>query len=326
MSNIRESLIKVVDRFPKTRIAVIGDLILDEFIWGNVQRISPEAPVPVVEVIRESMVPGGAANVAMNLVALGAETRLAGLIGDDIAGQQLVEILNTAKVLNQHIVSDKDRKTTIKTRIIAHHQQVCRTDRESRDNPGNNTQMRLRDCACDAISESHSVILSDYAKGVFSDSLAGDLIDFAIGQNSFVAVDPKKSNFSTYRRASIITPNLKEVERACHSAIVDQKSLHSLGSKLRVAHNFDNLLVTMGEKGMALFSQDQISQIDTAAREVYDVTGAGDTVIAILTLAVAAGASLLEAAYLANHAAGVVVGKLGTATLTTGELIESLKR
>lgn len=325
MTDRSKELIEIVERFPGKRIAVVGDLILDEFIWGDVRRISPEAPVPIVEVVRESIAPGGAANVAMNLANLGAQPIPAGLIGNDFAGRQLIKVLSDADINCKNIVRDKDRNTTLKTRIIAHHQQVCRTDRESRELPSEEIQSSLREFAQMAINDSQAVILSDYAKGVFTDSMTRDLIGFSRQKGLFISVDPKKNDFSAYRGASILTPNLKEAERACNQSISDPGNLHKLGAELRHIHNLGNLLITLGEKGMVLFSEEGITDIKAAAREVYDVTGAGDTVIAVFTLSIAAGASPQDAAFLANRAAGIVVGKLGTATLSVEELIENLK-
>jgi len=324
MPNLEKQLEEIVTRFTGTRITVVGDLILDEFIWGDVQRISPEAPVPVVEVNRESLLPGGAANVAMNLASLGAEPLVVGLIGDDSAGRRLEDVLEQSGVTAGFLVRDPERRTTVKTRIIAHQQQVCRTDRENRMTPSPEILSRVRQKARRAIEQSRAVILSDYAKGVFIDSLARDLIRHSLDGGSFVAVDPKKDDFSAYATASILTPNLKEAERACGFPILDPDSLRRAGTELMASHGLASLLITMGEKGMALFQEGSFHLIETAAKEVYDVTGAGDTVIAVLTLAVAAGAALNEAAHLANHAAGIVVGKVGTATPTPEELIKSL--
>jgi len=324
MPNLEKQLTEIVTRFTGTRIAVVGDLILDEFIWGDVQRISPEAPVPVVEVNRESLLPGGAANVAMNLASLGAEPLVVGLVGDDSAGRRLEDVLEQSGVTAGLLVRDPERLTTVKTRIIAHQQQVCRADRENREAPPPGILSRVRQQARRAIEQSQAVILSDYAKGVFIDSLARDLIHYSLDGGSFVAVDPKKDDFSAYSNASILTPNLKEAERACGFPISDPDSLRKAGIQLMASHGLANLLITMGEKGMALFQEGRFHLIETAAREVYDVTGAGDTVIAVLTLAVAAGADLNEAAHLANHAAGIVVGKVGTATPTPEELLANL--
>ncbi len=319
-----ERLGEVVAGFPNCRIAVIGDLILDEFVWGNVERISPEAPVPVVDVIRESEHLGGAANVALNLTSLGAEVDLVGVVGHDAAAKRLAENLASSGISTDSIVGDSDRRTTIKTRIIAHHQQVCRTDRETKKSLDPTIRENVVSHSRESIGKADAVILSDYGKGVLSDEMATLLIECCREEGKFVAVDPKVNDFSHYAQASIITPNKWEAELASGISIFDEVSLEQAGRMILKIASADDVLITRGDQGMSLISHQGRLDIPTVAREVFDVTGAGDTVIATLALGVAAGATVHEAAVLANHAAGVVVGKLGTASASVDELLASL--
>ena len=317
-------LSEVVSGFSGCRIAVIGDLILDEFVWGSVERISPEAPVPVVEVIRESEHLGGAANVALNLTSLGAEVDLVGVVGQDRAAQRLAENLASSGISTDSVVGDSERRTTIKTRIIAHHQQVCRADRETKKGLDPAIRGEVMGHSRESIRKADVVILSDYGKGVLSDEMAALLIEYCREAGKFVAVDPKVNDFSHYRQASIITPNKWEAELASGVSIFDEESLEQAGRVILQIASADDVLITRGDQGMSLISQEGRLDIPTVAREVFDVTGAGDTVIATLALGVAAGATVHEAAVLANHAAGVVVGKLGTASASVDELLASL--
>lgn len=320
----RSELRHLIQAFPETKIAIIGDLILDQFIWGKVSRISPEAPVPVVEVTRESEHLGGAANVALNLVALGAIPLLVGVIGEDPAADLFEANLQRAGIGGEGLVIDPTRRTTVKTRIIAQHQQVCRTDRECRAPLSSAIRQALLQKAREAVQQCDAVIISDYAKGVIDAEHTMQLIQSAKDLGRFVAVDPKVADYRVYRGASIITPNKHEAELASGISIDGPESLEKAAQRILALAQADNLLITRGEDGMSLFEGARCHHIPTVAREVYDVTGAGDTVIANLTLGVAAGAALPLAALLANHAAGVVVGKLGTATASPLEILESL--
>ena len=324
ISSPKQQLQKIIEQFSDQPILVVGDLILDRFVWGRVERISPEAPVPVVEVERESVHLGGAANVACNLVVLKGQPLLVGVIGCDEAGERLVEELHRLNISSEGVIRDSDRMTTIKTRIIAHHQQVCRTDRESTTALSQGVLGKLRGVYQAFLNQVKGVILSDYAKGALSQTLIPDLIQDSREAENFLAVDPKAGDFSIYHGASIITPNKKEAERASGVEIVDELSFIQAGQKLLEIIASDYLLITRGEEGMTLFEGQEQTHIPTVAREVFDVTGAGDTVVASLTLAVAAGASIREAATLANHAAGVAVGKLGTAAATPEEILSSI--
>ena len=324
MSKNKQQLQKVVQQFSDQPILVVGDLMLDRFVWGRVERISPEAPVPVVEVVKETVHLGGAANVAYNLAVLKARPLLVGVVGSDEAGDRLVEELHRQEISSEGIVRDKGRSTTIKTRIIAHNQQVCRTDREDKTPLSQETVDQMKSAYQPLLEQVQGMILSDYAKGALSAALVVDLIQEARQAKKFLAVDPKSGDFSVYRGASIVTPNKKEAVRASGVEIVDEASFIQAGEKLLEVIASDYLLITRGEEGMTLFEGKEHSHIPTVAREVFDVSGAGDTVIASLTLAVAAGASIRDAAILANHAAGVAVGKLGTAAATGEEILSSI--
>ena len=315
---------QIVERFPGQRILVVGDLILDQFTWGRVDRISPEAPVPVVEVTKETFHLGGAANVVSNLAVLGAKPRLVGIVGKDGAGQQVLEALEDQGIGIEGIVQDPSRITTIKTRILAQNQQVCRTDRENRSSPDQSVLGQLGDLCDRFIGEANGIILSDYSKGVLSKELVHGLVEKSRQSEKFLAVDPKMSDFTDYRGACTVTPNKREAEYASGVPIIDEASLAVAGQKLLSEGGLDCLLITRGEEGMSLFENQTHSHIPAVAREVFDVTGAGDTVVSLLTLGVAAGASVLEAAMLANHAAGVVVGKLGTAAASIKEILTSV--
>lgn len=324
MTKNNQQLQKVVQQFSDQPILVVGDLMLDRYVWGRVERISPEAPVPVVEVVKETVHLGGAANVAYNLAVLKARPLLVGVVGRDEAGDRLVEELHRQEISSEGIVRDKGRSTTIKTRIIAHNQQVCRTDREDKTPLSQGTVDQMRSAYQPLLEQAKGMILSDYGKGALSAALVVDLIQEARRTKKFLAVDPKAGDFSVYRGASIVTPNKKEAVRASGVEIVDEASFIQAGEKLLEVTASDYLLITRGEEGMTLFDGKEHSHIPTVAREVFDVSGAGDTVIASLTLAVAAGASIRDAAILANHAAGVAVGKLGTAAASGEEILSSI--
>ncbi len=314
-----EALLK---KFRSTKILVIGDLILDEFIWGKVERISPEAPVPVVWVDQESVMPGGAANVARNVRALGGEVRLVGVVGKDTAAHRLLAELKEKGIPTDNILTDPARPTIAKTRVIAHHQQVVRIDREQVKRFDASLNKRLIEAALRLIPQVDGIIIEDYGKGLISPELLKPVVIWAKRHKKVIAVDPKEEHFSTYRGVTALTPNKKEASLAAGFPITDKESLHRAGAEIIKRLSPEVLLVTLGEEGMALFAGDGAKpvHIPTVAREVFDVSGAGDTVIAVFTLARAAGASYLEAARLANAAAGVVVGKLGTADCSAQEL------
>lgn len=318
---------QILQHFNRQTIVVLGDLMLDEFIWGEVRRISPEAPVPVVEVKRESWHLGGAGNVVSNLLALGAQALPIGLIGDDLAGTRLREAFKANNADTSGLVVDATRPTTRKTRIVAHSQQMLRTDREDRTPIHANNEAQVAAAFQLALAKADAVIISDYDKGLLTPHLLQRVIERTQALNKPICLDPKIKNFQHYRGVDVITPNQHEAERAANLEIADESSVRAAATNIRNLLACKNVLITRGEHGMSLLAEDDtLFNIPTVAREVYDVTGAGDTVIATLTLALAAGAMPHEAAILANHAAGVVVGKVGTATLTQAELLASLAK
>jgi D-beta-D-heptose 7-phosphate kinase/D-beta-D-heptose 1-phosphate adenosyltransferase len=313
-------LAELIRRFPGVRVLVVGDLMLDRFVWGQVERISPEAPVPVVHVTGEDERPGGAGNVVSNIAALGGRAAACGVVGDDAAGKRLAAALRALGAATEGVVVSRHARTTEKTRIIAHHQQVVRLDHEeSPPLDGAGTQ-RVRDFVLGGCARCDVVVVSDYAKGVIGPELLAALAE-AHGRAPFTwVVDPKRPNFAHYRRASLMKPNRAEAAEAAGIEIRDRASLCAAGARLLERWETEAVLISRGEEGMALFRRGGVEEFPTVAREVYDVTGAGDTVLAACALALGAGGTLEEAALLANHAAGVVVGKLGTATLSGAEL------
>ncbi len=321
-----ETLIGAVRKFPRKRILVIGDVMLDRFIWGSVSRISPEAPVPVVEIRTETTCLGGAANVAANIKSLGATPVPLGVTGRDAEGRNLRGILKTMGAPVSGLVEDPGRATTVKTRIIAHHQQVCRTDREDRSPLSPAVQHRVAQQFRHHLARVDAVVISDYAKGLITLQLLREFLPAAKAAGKIVCVDPKLKNLAAYQPATVITPNTLEAERAAGMAISNRRDLQRAGRKILKETRIQHLLITRGEEGMALFEGiDQVTYIPTVAREVFDVTGAGDTVISTLALGLVAGLSIFEAAMLSNIAAGIVVGKLGTASVTPEELISRIQ-
>ena len=304
---------------------MLGDVMLDEFVWGDVTRISPEAPVPVVDIRRESIHLGGAANVLANLVALNAKACVIGVVGNDSAGARLRAALaeTNSQQPNGYLVVDEKRPSTIKTRIIAHSQLVVRADRELRTPVDAPTEDRIISALKEAIADAHAFVVSDYDKGVVTQRILREILPLAY-ERMPVLIDPKLRNFASYRPATLVTPNHHEALRMTDLEEDSDEGLHQAAKLIRATLQCDSVLVTRGSKGMILLEGDgKPVYVETAAREVYDVTGAGDTVIATLAVALASGASMFEAATLANHAAGIVVGKVGTATASADELIAS---
>jgi rfaE bifunctional protein kinase chain/domain len=320
---------EIIGRMHRMSVVVLGDLMLDEFVWGEVTRISPEAPVPVVDVRRESVHLGGAANVLANLVALGARASITGVIGDDRAGERLrTELRETSPAqADEMIVVDRSRPSTVKTRIIAHNQTVVRADRERRTPVDAATEDRIISVLQNAISEANAFVVSDYDKGAVTPRILNAVLPFAYGRGIPVLIDPKIRNFDAYRPATLVTPNHHEALRLTATEEDTDEGLKRAAQLIRERLGCDAVLITRGPGGMMLMEgmHDPV-YVETAAREVYDVTGAGDTVIATLAASLAAGASMLEAAILANHAAGIVVGKIGTATASTDELTSAISR
>lgn len=326
----KRRFLEILERFKEARILVIGDFILDQFVWGSVKRISPEAPVPVVKVERESYMPGGSLNVANNIRSLRGQVCPCGVVGRDLYGRMLVKIMRQQGIETGGIIYDPMRPTSLKTRIIAHSQQVVRFDREKTDDVCQADLNKILKFVRENIKHMDVVILEDYGKGVMQPFLLREIVRLAKKFRKPVLVDPKEKHFVYYQGVTCITPNRSEAfigyERTCGSCYKTPE-LETVGWGLMKKLKLDSVLITLGEGGMALFEKNKkLTRIPTAAREVYDVSGAGDTVIATLGLALAAGAKMQEAAKISNLAAGIVVGKLGTATVAPGELEEAIRK
>ena len=309
----------IIGRFKKARVLVIGDLIMDHFIWGKVRRISPEAPVPVVEVSEETVILGGAANVAANVRSLGGRSSVSGVVGKDSDGRELVRMLAESAVATDGIIQDPGRPTTIKTRIIANAQQVVRFDRENKEPLTLPVSDKLTTYLKKAVRNSDLVVISDYAKGLISEELVWVATELASTYKKPVLVDPKVEHFEYYTDVTLVTPNDREASIASGIEITDESTLRRAGEVLIGSLGCKALLITRGERGMSLFEETGETHIPTVAKEVFDVSGAGDTVIAVMALSLASGADFKEAAVLSNLAAGVVVAKMGTATVSPEE-------
>ena len=318
---------QIVSQFHRARVLVVGDLILDEFIWGNVSRISPEAPVPVVWVDSENFMPGGASNVANNIRSLGGEVHLAGVVGDDSRGETLLALLRKKGVHCEGIFADKHRPTTQKTRVIAHHQQVVRIDREELKPIPELVTKQILAYIRQRIETVDAVIIEDYGKGVIVPRLVQAIVQMAKKHGKIISVDPKETHFSYYRGVTTLTPNHHEASAAIGFKIKDDSTLEKAGRQMLRRLGCESVLITLGENGMAIFEdKKRMVRIPTVAQEVFDVSGAGDTVISALTLALASGASTIDAAHISNCAAGIVVGKVGVAVTTQQELIGSIRK
>lgn len=321
------ALKSVIGSFRRTKVLVVGDLILDEFIWGDVSRISPEAPVPVVWVKNESFMPGGASNVANNIRSLGGGALLCGVIGKDERGAILKGELKHKGVDVEGVLVDDSRPTTLKTRVVAQHQQVVRIDKEAVSPLGDRTMARLVQHIEKAVKKVDAVIIEDYGKGVITPKLLSKIVPLAKRNRKMILVDPKEEHFAYYKGATVITPNNHEASRAVGFEIRDNETLVKAGRKLLQKFQCVVALITLGENGMAVFKKGaKMVHIPTVAQEVFDVSGAGDTVIASYALALAAGADPIAAAHIANCAAGIVVGKVGIAVVTPEELTDRIKR
>ncbi|MCX5700707.1 MAG: D-glycero-beta-D-manno-heptose-7-phosphate kinase [Candidatus Omnitrophica bacterium] len=336
MKNLKE----IIKKLNRSKVLVIGDLILDEYIWGKVERISPEAPVPVVWANKKTHVPGGAANVANNIRSYGADVYLAGVLGSDKNAQVLLTELENNKINTKGIFEESTRYTTVKSRIIAGHQQIVRVDWEHTAPLAKETTHKIFNFIKMNIKNFDAVIIEDYGKGVINAQLLGSVISLARSHNKIIMVDPKEDHFQYYVGVNSITPNRKELENAVRNLkikdnknklkldsdkLFTDKDINLAGQQILEYLNLESLLVTLGEQGMKLFEKGgRMTHIPTVAQEVFDVSGAGDTVISTFTLGLCAGASKLEAAHIANYAAGIVVGKVGTATTTRDELLERL--
>ena len=323
----QQRLRQILERARRQRVLVIGDLMLDEFVWGTVGRISPEAPVPVVEVSSESCYPGGAANVARNLREFTGHVAVAGMIGRDRCGDQLLELLAKEKIHTGACAISPGFATIVKTRIIARQQQVVRVDREKIVVPAKRDVASVVSSVKKMLPRIDAVVFEDYGKGFLAQELVEQIVSAARRKKKIVAVDPNPRNEIAWRGISVVKPNRGE---AFHAAgILDNGndgSLEKVGQHLLEKWETELLLITLGDEGMMLFQRGrQPHRVPTRAQQVFDVSGAGDTAIALFTLALSAGATPLEATDIANHASAVVVGKLGTATVTRGELIDSFR-
>jgi D-beta-D-heptose 7-phosphate kinase/D-beta-D-heptose 1-phosphate adenosyltransferase len=320
-----DSLQGIVGRFEGRRVLVLGDLMLDHYLWGRCERISPEAPVPVVEIQRETSSLGGAGNVAANLTALGGEPVLVGLVGEDERAQKLFDAFAARGVDTRSIVRDPSRPTTMKTRIIAHSQQVVRADWESRADADGPALDGLLGVLERELPRCHGLVVSDYGKGVITRPVLEKAIGLARARRIPVAVDPKESHIDAYKGVSILTPNQLEAGWVMGQRITDEASLLSVGWGLQKRLDAECALITRGPEGMSLFEKTgRYTHLPTVARDVFDVTGAGDTVVSVVAVALAAGADYPEACYLANHAAGVVIREVGTASCSPHQLQASL--
>ena len=322
----KESLFNIIDKYNEFNILVIGDIILDEYIWGKATRLSPEAPVPVLDVKKHSYILGGAANVANNIAALKGKITLCGIIGDDIYGKELTDILNKTGIDSSCLILDTERPTTVKTRLIAHnHQQLARVDREQRTPIDKSNEEKIATIVLKKIDSVDLIVLSDYAKGVLTHSLCKNIIKIAQNYKKPVLVDPKGLDFTKYAGATIITPNRHEAETATKSPM--DTSPEKLANALYETLNIENILITLGEDGILLYNEGgEITRIPAVTSEVYDVTGAGDSLLSALALSIPASGNNLEASIaLGNYSAGVAVRKIGTTTVSPDELKNIIK-
>ena len=325
MSNLIKTDLEIIKEFRGKRILVIGDIMLDEYIWGRVKRISPEAPVPVVEFCKRVYAAGGAGNAAVNISSLGGEVLLGGIIGNDQQALILKSELKKSGVNIVGILQDHAYPTITKTRIMAHEQQVVRLDIEFCCNIGTELEDKLLNWVEESMKNIQACIISDYGKNVVSERIAKEIISITRNFKIPVIVDPKGFDFNKYREATIVTPNIQETERALNCEINNEADLNKAGIKLNRLLAGCAVLITRGSAGMSLYTGgEKVIDIPTTVKHLYDVTGAGDTVVSTLSMSLSAGATLMQAAYLANQAAGVVVEKLGTATVSAEELINSL--
>ncbi|RLF58220.1 MAG: D-glycero-beta-D-manno-heptose-7-phosphate kinase [Thermoplasmata archaeon] len=317
----RALLKEAVDRFHRARTLVLGDVMLDQYLWGKVSRISPEAPVPVVEIQRETKMLGGAANVINNIFSLGARPLLCGVIGNDGTGREVMAALEQQGINTAGILVEEGRPTSMKTRVVAHSQQVVRVDRESRNEIGREMVEKILAFVDGNAQDLDVIIVSDYGKGVVSPDIVEGLRRLKKFWGVVIAVDPKVVSFPLYRGVDVITPNHHEAGAYCGLEINDREGLIAAGEKILGNLGCGAVLITQGEQGMTLFERGgKVQHIRTAAKKVYDVTGAGDTVIATFCLGLASGLSMVEAAVVSNLAAGIVVGEVGTSTVNVVDL------
>ncbi len=322
---LKKRLISAINSFSKSRILITGDIILDEYLSGEVSRISPEAPVPVVEVKKSWFVPGGAGNVVNNLRALGAQVMIAGLVGPDYFGEKIKKVLKKEGSDISGIFTDNNRPTILKTRIIARNQQVVRVDVESKKKISEEYLTKIIKFINKNKNNIDAVILSDYGKGLIIPEIIEQAVAIKLQRGIPVVVDPKIEHFKYYKNVTIMTPNKKEASEGIGVSITDDKSLYKAGKSIKSELNLDALLITRSEEGMSLFEGKSIFNIPTEATEVYDVTGAGDTVVSVLTLCLSRGCDFKSSAVLSNIAAGEVVKEVGTTAIKSSKLINIVK-
>ena len=316
---------KFLDKIEQARVLVVGDVMLDRYWWGTVSRISPEAPVPIVRLTRSSNAAGGAANVALNIAGLGATPLLVAAVGCDPEAVLLREILESNGVSSEFLLEIESRPTTVKTRIIAHSQQVARVDKEFDDDVQRDQADIISDAVAKLVDDVDAVVISDYAKGLLTRDLLANIMGICSRGSKKVLVDPKGKDYSKYTGADLITPNRREAAEACGLEDSEPDCVEHAGRKLISEHKFESVLITRGEEGMTLFRRDsEPLGLPAMARQVYDVTGAGDTVIATLAAAIASGSSVEDAASAANVAAGLVVEHVGTTSVRLSDLKAAL--
>lgn len=314
-----------IDLLQGKKVLVLGDIMLDRYQYGTVERISPEAPVPIVRIEEEEYRLGGACNVARNISTLGGNPYLLGICGQDYAGKKLEHILGNEKILTK-LMQDKNWLTTVKTRVMAKGQQIARIDREMQKPPDEELRLEVKNSIQEIMPAYEVLIISDYGKGIINSDILNLVKEIASQSNIKVLIDPKLPNFELYHEPFLMTPNKKEAGAGAKIEVENIDKILEAGEIIKANNKCKNLLITMGAKGMILFNQDQkIWQIPTMSRKVYDVTGAGDTVIAIIGLTLSAGIDLLTCCVLANYAAGIVVGQIGTAAVKKDDLLKSIQ-
>lgn len=317
---------KALDKWRNRRVLVVGDLILDHYVFGRTERISPEAPVPVIWADRQDFVGGGAVNVALNLMSLGAEVSLCGVVGNDHFGENLLSLIADRGIDVSLVFRDKERPTTLKTRILAQHQQVVRVDWESKQYLHLNINRRILKFLREQINMFDGIIIEDYGKGVVNPALVKELVGLSKDNRKVITVDPKEEHFNYYKNVTALTPNMKEAQTAANKRMRSEEDIDDIARSVMNKLKPEALLMTMGEKGMRLFSRKEGKyHIPACALEVYDVTGAGDTVIAVFTMALMGGASFLNSAVVSNVAAGIVVGKLGAAVVSKDDIMSKME-
>lgn len=314
-----KKLIEIVNNFKGKRIGVIGDLMIDYFIWGNSERISPEAPVPIVFVTKESFRPGGAANTANNIAALGGNVSIIGLVNNDIPGRQLAKLLEKKGIDTTGLFEDRNRPTVQKIRVIVRGQQIVRIDKEKKDYINKRQEKQTIDFIASQIKDYDGLVISDYAKGFITKNLMQEIINLSKKYKKFIISDTKPKHACYFKDITLLSPNYKEAIQ-----IAKTEDLQKAGKIIQEQLNC-NVLITQGSQGMTLFENNEVRYFPTKAKEVFDVVGAGDTVIAALSLALASGANLGQSVVIANYAAGIAVSKIGTAVVFSEELKKKLK-